>query len=363
MKSAMFMVGAAACALATACASTEDVRALRRPTLPPTQVALADPHTRLYESIAIYEINGVPEFRLFDGGSVITTQPTRADVASLFSAWLDAADMLAPNIHESRYLLSLSFDDVRGPDVIWFTDKHARATVTYTLSDRRTREPLFTGTYEAHLQARMPGVTPEMVRAGIASGLLGAALGPAVRDSNDIVANAAGLGALLGVDSAAFASSHDTLLWDWPEMVAETLPRLASGFVTGAVTGALVADGGDAFASDQAVRWRGAGAGALIGTLAAAPTGRRVEHWDSTETLGAFDGTQRRGQAVRGMLRQNFNRFLFGLAERDLLHIRDAVSCSELNPYGYGSALITRTQDAVGYNCPIGRTRPVRPAS
>ncbi|HVY85406.1 MAG TPA: hypothetical protein VG943_09755 [Caulobacterales bacterium] len=350
------LVGGAAamCALVAGCASHDDIRALRRPTLPPTYVALADRQSTLRESVAIFEIDGAPEYRLFDGAAVITTRPTRADVNHMLRDWLSAADMLAPDVRHARYLLSVSFEDLHGGDIIPFTDKHAAARVRYTLTDMHTREIMFEQTYDASMQARMPGVTPEMVRMGIASGLIGAALAPSIRDSDHSEAWSAVAGGLLGSASATDSASHDTLLWDWPEAVLETAPRVADGLGIGMVGGALAEsdDAVDAGTSDRKARWIGGATGATIGFLAAAPAGRPPEHWDSTSTIGAFDGTMRRRQAVRGMMRQNFDRFLFGLDQAHLIRVRRAVTCDELNPHGYGVALISATEDAVGYDCP-----------
>jgi hypothetical protein len=57
----------------------------------------------------------------------------------------------------------------------------------------------------------------------------------------------------------------------------------------------------------------------------------------------------------------NFNQFLFGLEVRDLIEIRRAVTCDDLNPHGYRAALITSDAVSVAYDCPIGRTRRLRP--
>ena len=103
----------------------------------------------------------------------------------------------------------------------------------------------------------------------------------------------------------------------------------------------------------------GGASGALIGMYGAAPAGRPVEDWDSAEQIGAFDGTMRRHQAVGGMLRQNFNRFLFSLRDAELLRIRLAVPCADLNPGGYGTAVFASTSEVVGYDCPVGRSRVV----
>lgn len=360
MSSVKLMAGAAMlCALTSACASTEDVRTMRRPPLPPSHVALADSGSALHENIAVYEILGTPEFRLFDGGSVITTRPTRGDVADWLFSWLGSADMLADSIGDADYLLTVTFDDLRGPDVVPFSDKDASGTVRYTLVNRHSRQIVFDQAYPAQFQARMPGVTQEMVRAGIVSGIIGAALAPAVNDSGDPVAAAALLGAALGGDSAAFAVSHDTLLWDWPVAFLEGAPRIAEGLGGGLLVGAAVAhpDGG---LDDSGASLVGGVAGGAIGFLAAAPSGRNAESYDAPDTIGAFNGTRRRGQAVRGMVRQSFDRFLLTLGERDMLNIRRAVTCNELNDGSYGIAVIVSTDDAVAYDCPVGPTRRIR---
>ena len=299
MRSLKLLAGASALCVA-ACASTEDVRALRRPILPPTYVAIADRSTPLHENVAAFEIIGAPQFVLFDGGAVITTRPTRGDVIHMLEDWLEDADMLADNLREADYLLTLTFVDLHGPDVIPFSDKDADATVHYVLERRmcrQMRQPncvAFEGTYEARLQARMPGITPEMARAAIAGGIVGAAIA------------------------------------------------------------------GDAVDTDVvAARWEGAAYGATLGLLGAAPTGRRVEHWDDANTPGAFDGTLRRQQAVTGMMRQHFNRFLFALDDADLISIREAVTCEDLNSENIGIGIITTTTTQAAYDCPIGPTRPI----
>ncbi|UPT61847.1 MAG: hypothetical protein M0D54_15800 [Hyphomonadaceae bacterium JAD_PAG50586_4] len=64
------------------------------------------------------------------------------------------------------------------------------------------------------------------------------------------------------------------------------------------------------------------------------PEVRWFEDWHAASAIGAFDGTLRRHPAVRGMMRQNFNRFLFALEDSDLLRIREAVACADRNPNG-----------------------------
>jgi hypothetical protein len=331
--------------------------------MPPSQVALSDPGTTLHQNISIYEILGAPEFRLVDGGGLVTTRPTREDVAYMLRSWLGDADMLSPSIARSHYLLTVQFEELHGPNVVPFTDKHASATVNYVLTERASGRIVFNQTYSAQMQARMPGVTPEMVRAALGGAVYGAVLGPEIADSVDRderIANAGLAGAFAGLASAGFAADHDTLLWDWPVAVAEALPRLGRGAGGGLIIGALAADAEDGVSDARASRI-GAWAGGTIGFFAAAPTGRGPENMHSIETRGSFWGTERSEQAVNGMMRQHFNQFLVGLDSMGMLNIRSAVACEELNPGGVGMAYISTTADSVGYDCPrSARSRRTR---
>lgn len=269
------------------CASTEDVRALRRPVLPPTMAALADRGEPLYRNVAIYEVLGAPEFRVFDGGALITTRPTRQDVNEMVGGWLADADMRAPNIREAHYLLTIRFDDVRGPGMVPFSDSAASSTVHYVIEDARTREIVFENSYESDFVARMPGVTPEMTRGAIAGALV------------------------FGAYGAAFDDIHD---------------------------------------DNYTERFAAEGAAAMF--LATAPAGRPPESVDAGETIGAFGDGRRRDQAVHWMMRRSFNQLLVGLEQEDFIRFRRAVPCADLNPGGTrGPAIITRTHDAVGYDC------------
>jgi hypothetical protein len=60
------------------------------------------------------------------------------------------------------------------------------------------------------------------------------------------------------------------------------------------------------------------------------------------------------------MMLQHFNRFLVGLGDEDLLRIRRAVPCSELNEDVHrGPAVLVSTAEVVGYDCPSS-ARPRR---
>jgi len=364
----LFMTAAGLCLAVAGCASTEDVRALRRPIMPPTQIALADRGEPLHESIALYEILGAPEYRFIDGvedTSIISTRPTRAQIAARLNGWLSHADMLAEDIAHARYLLTIVFEDLRGPDFIPFSDKNASASVRYELRDRMNGDLVFVGNYDAQMRARMPGVTPEMARSAIFGGVVGAVAADAMSETLDSSEQAtiAGLtGALIGGATALNAAAVETLLWDWPEAALEqAMPRIAHGETFGLAIGLAASDIPATGMSNAEIGLHGAGYGALIGLVAAAPTGRPPEHWNSAEAQGSFWGGERREQAVTGMMRQHFNQFLFALEEQSLLKIRAAAPCDELNPDGAGRSYLSSTADAVGYDCPQRTTVALGP--
>jgi len=356
---ALGAVSLALAALAAGCATEADERALRRPALPPAHVALAERHEALFRSVAIYEVLGAPEFRLFDGDDLITTRPTRRDVVRTLSAWLSEAELLAPDLASAHYLLTVNFEGLRGPDVIPFTDKHARANVRYTLTDLRTRAIVFDGDFESAFQARMPGVTEEALRAAIAGGVLGAIGVGLINDGHDeIDAQAAmiGLGPGVGAGAARFASEHEGLLNAWP--VLRFPDRFEDGADRGLVlglAGAVLAEISPGNLSEVEAGMLGGAVGALSGLAGAASIGLPPEHFDSKEAIGAFDGTRRRRDAVHWMMRQSFDHFLWGLDSADL--IRPAVACSDLNGDGPHQAVLLSTADAIAWNCSV---RPQR---
>jgi hypothetical protein len=318
-------------------------------------VVLAQSYEPLYQNVAIYEVTGAPEFRLFDGGAVITTRPTRMDIVQHYQHWLGDAGMLAKDINHARYLLSVSFENLRGPDVLVFTDKHAAATVHFVLRDIKTKAVVFERTYDASLQARMPGVTQEMVRSAVANGVFGAALAAAVNDpqEKDVAEYAIGATAInAGVAGALFGSVHDTLLWSWPEARLAALDRAENGAEMGFVFGALGAYGAEQTAklTDTKAGLFGGAAGAASGFFGAAPTGKQADTFDAPEMIGAFAGGRRRSQAVTGMMLQGFDKFLSGLTEAKLISTREAVPCDTLNPNG-GIAVLISTADSVAYGC------------
>lgn len=344
--------------LAGACATQEDVRALRRPSLPPEHAVLAAPHEDFYEAIAIYEIVGAPEHLFFEEGDLLTTRPRRHEIHAWLRGWLGEARMLSPSVRRSRYLLTVHFESLSGPDVWWFSDKSAGARVRYTIEETQSRRVVFDATYDAAFEARMPGVTEEMVRGAVWNGLFGALTVGSVNNVNDeydAQAATLAIGPLSGLNGALFGNAHDMLGWDREDVWNYGAPSVHDGFWRGAASGVLgasLADASQGNMTDFEAGALGGLTGALGAFTGAAPIGKLPDDWDEPSMIGAFDGTRRRRQVVHGMLEMSFNRFLLGLADSSLVRVRDAVPCEELNPYGRrGPAILVSTRDSVAYDC------------
>uniref|UniRef100_UPI00143C65B4 hypothetical protein n=1 Tax=Caulobacter sp. SSI4214 TaxID=2575739 RepID=UPI00143C65B4 len=162
---------ASAAAALGACATRDEVAALRQPPLPPAVVAKASPARAFYRNVVVQSVEGAPEFRWFDGGGVVTTRPTRVQVVQSLGDHLRKAEMLAPSRLDAEYMLYTTFEDLRGPNVWLGTDKLASARVTFRLVRWRTGEVVREKTIDAAYEARWTGVTPEIARAAIAGPL------------------------------------------------------------------------------------------------------------------------------------------------------------------------------------------------
>lgn len=346
MKSALALCGAAL--VLAGCASSEDMRALRQPAMPPVAVAKASPARPFYRNIAVQEIQGAPEFRWFDGGAVMTTRPTRKQVFDQLSGHLERADMLAPRL-DAEYMLYVQFDELRGPNVWLGTDKLASAHITFRLVRWRTNQLVVEKTVETSYRTQWVGITPDMVRAGIAGpigvardsaiapvgGVLGGMLlGYYVNEELAVsIAAAPVAGVIGGVQAAAI---------DGPGRFD---PGMASAFTTAVAVG--TASG--RFTDLEAILAGGAILG-VSGAAGPAPATRAVAAGDVIS--GEFNGTARRFAATRGLIDLAFDQFMRELSRDGSVVYKRAVSCRALNPYGYRGAHMVETADAYAVDCP-----------
>lgn len=158
-KSVRLAVLLAGTSLLTACATREEITVLRQPAMPPLAVAKASPARPFHRNVEVQAVEGAPEFRWFDGGALITTRPTRAEVIDSLNDHLRHADMLAPSRLEAEYMLYTRFETLRGPDVWPGTDKTASAQITFRLVRWRTGEVVREKTIDAAYQSHWTGLS------------------------------------------------------------------------------------------------------------------------------------------------------------------------------------------------------------
>lgn len=349
LKSALAVCGSAL--LLAGCASSDEVRALRQPAMPPVAVAKASPARPFYRNIAIQEIQGAPEFRWFDGGAVMTTRPTRKQIFDQLSTHLDNADMLAPRL-DAEYMLYVQFDALRGPDVWLGTDKLASAAITFRLVRWRTNELVFEKTVETSYRAHWTGFTPEMIRAGIA--------GPAGVTQDSVAVPIGGVlgGLMLGyfvneklvvsIFDAPFAGSlggSEAVAIDGPN-------RYNPGFEAAFTTALAVGTARGRFTDLESMLAGGAILGAA-GLAGPAPVSRPMAAGDVVTSQ--FNGTARRFAATRGLVDLAFDQFMGDLRRDGSVVYKRAVSCRALNPDGYRGPHLVETSDAYAVDCPGAR--------
>jgi hypothetical protein len=337
--------------LLAGCASSDEMRALRQPAMPPIAVAKASPSRPFYRNVSIQEVQGAPEFRWFDGGAVMTTRPTRTQVLDQLTAHLERADMLAPRL-DSEYMLYVQFEDLHGPDVWFGTDKLASARITFRLVRWRTNELVVERTVETSYRAQWSGFTPDVVRAAIA-GPIGVA-----RDSAAAPLGGALGGILLGyyVNETLVVSIVDAPLagvFGGNDAAAIGGPdRYGPGFGAAFTTAVAVGGASGRFTDLEAML----AGGAIMGAAGAAgpiPVSRPVGAGQSLTSQ--FNGTARRFAATRGLIDLAFDQFMGDLSRDGSVVFKKAVSCRTLNPDGYRGAHLTETDSVYGVDCPYAR--------
>lgn len=349
VKSALAVCGSAL--LLAGCASSDEMRALRQPAMPPVAVAKASPVRPFYRNVAIQEIQGAPEFRWFDGGAVMTTRPTRTQVFNQLSAHLEQADMLTSRL-DAEYMLYVQFDELRGPDVWLGSDKLASAHITFRLVRWRTNELVFEKSFEASYRAQWVGITPDVARAAIAGPIgvtrdsaiapLGGALGGVVLgyfvNEKLVVSIAhAPIAGIVGAQEAAQVGGPD---------------RLDAGHAAGFTTAVAVGTASGRFTDLEAMLAGGAILGAA-GAAGPAPVVRPVAA--GGVITSQFNGAARRSAAARGLIDLAFDQFMGDLSRDGSVIYKRAVSCRALNPEGRGGPRLIETADAYAVDCPGAR--------
>lgn len=330
--------------LLSACASRDEVAALRQPGLPPLAVAKASPARPYYRNVAVQAVEGAPEFRWFDGGGVITTRPTRAEVTAGLNQHLLGAEMLAPSRLDAEYMLYTTFDELRGPNVWWGTDKLATARVTFRLVRWRTGELVREKTVEAGYNVHWTGATPEIARAAIGGALVGVGLGYYVNQNHIVdISDAPIAGAIGGLEAASIGGPRQ---WG---------PGFASAFSAAVATGTAAGR----FQDLEAML-----AGGVIGAAGAAagpaPVQRQVAA--NSEITSAFNGTTRRAAATRGLMALAFDMFMNDLSRDGSVVYKTAVSCRALNGDAGRGPYLAETASAYAVDCPGARFNDAKTA-
>lgn len=343
---------ASAAAGLSACATRDEVAALRQPAMPPVAVAKASPARAFYRNVAVQAVEGAPEFRWFDGGAVVTTRPTRVQVVESLTNHLRHAEMLAPTRLDAEYMLYTTFEELRGPNVWWGTDKLASARVTFRLVRWRTGEVVREKTLEASYEARWTGITPDITRAAIA-GPLGV--------SRDRVLALPG-GALGGVALGYYVNQNLIVsIYDAPyaglagaaQAAAIGGPsRLGPGFDAAFNTALAVGSASGRFQDLEAML-----AGGVISAAGAAagPVPATREMSQQGEVTTAFNGRDRRLAATRGLMDLAFDLFMNELSQDGSVIYKTAVSCRALNGDSDRGPYLAETAGAYAVDCPGAR--------
>jgi len=316
--------------------------------MPPAKVAKANPWREFFQNVAIEEVVGTPEFRWFDGGAVLTTRPTRKQVLKDLRAHLDRADFLAPSRIDAEYMLYVNFDELRGPNVWFGTDKLSSAHITFRLVRWRTNQLVKEKTIEASYRAKWAGVTPEIARAAIA-GPIGVADDSPFRPVGGVLG-----GLVVGyyVNENLVVRIYDTrlagVLGAYQAAEIGGPGRASDGYWAAVASALAVGTARGRFTDFEAMLAGGliSGAGAAMGPV---EVSRPISVGSE---IGAFDGTARRYAATHGLLDLAFDEFMSDLAHDGSVVYKTAVSCQSLNPYGTSIAVTRETDAAYAIDCP-----------
>lgn len=150
MKHLTILLAACATLTMTACASRDAVSARQTPQPLHTQTLRVDAASPFYHQMALGPITGTSQFSWF------LPEPNRSILRPRFEAALEQAGLAAPDRNQARYVISLDFDQVHGPDFGSHMDAALLGRVW--IEDRMTGQIIFNEPVSARREAYWPGV-------------------------------------------------------------------------------------------------------------------------------------------------------------------------------------------------------------
>ncbi|VXC44723.1 conserved exported hypothetical protein [Oceanicaulis sp. 350] len=150
MKHLTILVAACAALTLTACASRDAISARQAPQPLDTQTLRVDAASPFYHQMALGPVTGTSRFSWF------LPEPNRSILRPRFEAALEQAGLAAPDRNQARYVISLDFDQVDGPDFGSHMDAALLGRVW--IEDRLTGRVILNEPVSARREAYWPGV-------------------------------------------------------------------------------------------------------------------------------------------------------------------------------------------------------------
>ena len=150
MTSFKLVLAACAALFVTACASRDAISARQAPQPLITHSVRGDAASPFYHQMALGPVTGTSQFSWF------LPEPNRTILRPRFEAALEQAGLAAPNHDQARYVISLDFDHVDGPDFGSHMDAALLGRVWIT--DRMTGRIVLDEPVSARREAYWPGI-------------------------------------------------------------------------------------------------------------------------------------------------------------------------------------------------------------
>lgn len=144
------LIAAAAALSLSACASKDAVSAMQSPQPLSTQSVRVDAASPFYHQMALGPVTGTSRFSWF------LPEPNRTILRPRFEAALEQAGLAAPNRDQARYVISMDFDHVDGPD--FGSHMNAALLGRVWITDRMTGRIVLDEPVSAHREAYWPGL-------------------------------------------------------------------------------------------------------------------------------------------------------------------------------------------------------------